>query len=89
MGARRPGCEECGRVELDEIGRLIWSLFCLYSESLGVVSGPGGFTINVLTLNLLVHEYGFPDKLLMLRCIQSIAREAMKQELKQTDGQRS
>ncbi|MBW2093054.1 MAG: hypothetical protein JRI34_13140 [Deltaproteobacteria bacterium] len=89
MGASRPICEECGYIELDEFGRFIWNLLGQYSEALVTVNGFGAYTINVAALNFLAEAYGLEDKLLMLRGIQIIVKEAMKQELGNTDVNRS
>jgi len=85
MGANRPTCKECGRVELDQIGRFIWNLLAYYSEALVTVTGFGKFIINIPAVNFLADEYGFKDKLLLLRGIQTIVKEAMNQELEKTN----
>ncbi|MBW1709933.1 MAG: hypothetical protein JRG97_13345 [Deltaproteobacteria bacterium] len=89
MGARRPTCAECGLIELDAFGALIWDLLIRHSDSLIETSGYGAFRVNVSVLNLLAEEYGFEDRLALLRGVQTIVREVMKQKLGFTNDQGS
>jgi len=54
MGARRPSCEECGKVELCENNQFVWYAV---NEFPLLEATPGGYRINMEMVRILCREY--------------------------------
>ena len=42
-GAKRPTCEECGKIDLGDENRFLWWIFCEHHSMLFGTNGMGGF----------------------------------------------
>lgn len=82
----RPSCEECGRVELTEVEKVIWYLLNTFLPALVISNGFGGFSINPVFAESLCKEYGIDSHVHFVKIIIPVIREIVKQEEKKEEA---
>lgn len=77
-GGKRPTCEECGRIELNEEGQFIVDILYNHQRLLVVFNGMGGYYINSEGVNFICEKTGYNNPLRFAGLIETVVNKQLE-----------